>query len=105
MSRRIRSILPFLATGILSTSCSQLTVFNVDCPKSNQVVGQTTVALDITKKTVRSREAPVGDLVADAVLEADADAHPVAALQNAGGIRPETCGGATRTQIPAGTIT
>jgi len=106
MSRRMRPILLSLAAaGALSASCSRLEIFNENCPQSKQVIGQTTVALDVTKTTVRSREAPVGDLVADAVLEADADAHPVAALQNSGSIRPETCGGATRTEIPAGPIT
>lgn len=92
------------ALGICLAGCSKISAFNENCPTSRAVVGQTSVALDISKKTLRSREAAAGDLVADAVLAANASASPVAALQNAGGVRPEVCGGGNRDTIPAGPI-
>lgn len=94
-----------VAIGIASASCDQATVFNENCPTSRAVVGTSAVPLDVSKRTVRSEEAPIGDLIADALLDADVGAAPVAALENSGSIRPELCGGGTRDQIPAGNIT
>jgi 5'-nucleotidase len=49
------------------------------------VIGEITVPLDVRKVAVRTREAPIGNLVADAILEA----HPEAdlALLNGGNLR------------------
>lgn len=82
--------------------CDALETFNDPCSASTRIVGETTVELDVTKATLRSRQAPMGDLVADSVLAASATEGAVAAIQNAGSIRPELCRGGERTSIPAG---
>lgn len=86
-------------------SCDVVEKFNESCTASSSTVGTTAVDLDVRKRTLRSQEAPVGNLVADAILAAAADPQVVAAIQNAGGIRPERCAGGERDTIPAGTLT
>lgn len=86
-------------------SCAVVEKFNESCTASGSVVGSTSVELDVTKRTLRSVEAPAGNLVADAILAAAGDPLAVAAIQNSGGIRPERCAGGERDAIPAGPIT
>ncbi len=102
MRERASLLLPIL---LLLGSCDALETFNDPCAASDRIVGETAVALDVQKATVRSRQAPVGDLVADAVLAASVGEGAVAAIQNAGSIRPEICRGGERVEIPAGPIT
>lgn len=85
--------------------CSAFEAFNESCTASGEVVGSTAVDLDVRRNTVRSRQAAVGDLVADAMLEAAAGSGAVASLQNAGAIRAERCTGGERESIPAGPVT
>jgi 2',3'-cyclic-nucleotide 2'-phosphodiesterase (5'-nucleotidase family) len=69
------------------------------------VIAQSEVALDGTRTSVRSREANLGNLLADALLDAGTDGAaefgvtpPQVALQNGGGIRNDSV-------IPAGPVT
>lgn len=91
--------------ALFLSSCDTFETFNEPCTASRGVIGQTAVELDVQKVTLRSREAPAGDLVADAVLAASTPEGAIAAIQNAGGIRPELCRGGERLSIPAGPIT
>ncbi|MEW5853699.1 MAG: 5'-nucleotidase [Myxococcota bacterium] len=89
-----------------------LTAYNECNADPGERLGRTTVDLDVRKVTVRSGEAPIGNLVVDAMYEAaaanciagSADRPcPVAAVENAGGIRATTsCG--ERESIPVGPI-
>ena len=110
MPTRIPSIRPAhraLAASLLVALCPAswgcggwLVAFNECNPDKGQLLGRTTVELDVRRLTVRSGEAPVGNLVADALWEAGrvgcgsgGPACPVAAVENAGGIRSSTaCG-------------
>lgn len=104
---RLRSLLLLPALGFSSSGCSALETFNEACPDEASVIGETTVPLDVRKVTLRTEEAPLGNLMADALLGTARVADPAidGALQNAGGLRPELCGGGSRDVIPAGTIT
>lgn len=106
MTMRATSLLLFLLLipGALA-GCSGFEAFNENCTASAAVVGTTSLDLDVRRATVRSRQAAVGDLVADAMLEAAAGSGAVASLQNAGAIRAERCTGGERDLIPAGPIT
>lgn len=99
MRRAILAVMLF-ACG----SCDVVEKFNDNCTASASTVGTTSVALDVRKRTLRSQEAPVGNLVADAIFTAAADPQVVAAIQNSGGIRPERCAGGERDTIAAGTL-
>lgn len=80
MSRLLFLALPF---ALLAAGCSGAAGGN------DPVVGSTLVDLDLSKKTVRSGEAPVGNLVADAYLEAGRVLDPTVqiALVNGGSLR------------------
>jgi 2',3'-cyclic-nucleotide 2'-phosphodiesterase (5'-nucleotidase family) len=87
-----------------------VTAFNECNPDKGALLGRTTVELDVRRFTVRSGEAPVGNLVADALLETaqqgcqgGAYPCPVAAVENAGGIRNTTACG-DRDAIPLGSV-
>jgi 2',3'-cyclic-nucleotide 2'-phosphodiesterase (5'-nucleotidase family) len=76
----------------------------------NVVVGSTTVALDVSKPTMRTGESLLGDVVADAFLASAkaVDSTVVAAFANGGGVRcpdetafPECIG----YNLPAGNVT
>jgi len=81
-----------------------------DCEgEKGELVGFTVAELDLRKSVVRTREAVVGNLVADAFLHT-AKQHcggalpcPVAAITNGGGIRSQTACGERET-IPAGPL-
>ena len=101
--------------GILQSACE---VFNDSCPVTTpEVWGQINVDLDIRRDYVRRCEAPVGNFMADALLnfqydlqdpETQSDINVRVALFNAGAIRDEVrCGeaGETRERIPKGAVT
>jgi hypothetical protein len=102
--------------GLASGACE---VFNDSCPVTTpEIWGQINVDLDIRRDYVRRCEAPVGNFMADALLNFDYDLQdpdtggPInvrVALFNAGAIRDEVrCGGAepeTRERIPKGAVT
>lgn len=94
-----------LCAGV--AGCAAIEEFNEGCPSGQGVVGETAFALDVRKSTLRTTEARLGNLVADALLGTAAVADPtvVGAIQNAGGLRPELCEGGEREEIPAGPIT
>ncbi|MFH1811243.1 MAG: 5'-nucleotidase [Pseudomonadota bacterium] len=84
--------------------------FNTCEGDKGAVLGQTQVELDLRKSVVRTREAPVGNLVADAfhytanlVCQRNGVACPDAAFQNGGGIRSQTACG-ERELIPIGAL-
>ncbi|MFC4424980.1 bifunctional metallophosphatase/5'-nucleotidase [Deinococcus navajonensis] len=52
-----------------------------------QVVGQTTTGLNGNREIVRKRESTMGNVLADAALEATRNAGAVMAFQNGGGVR------------------
>ena len=52
-----------------------------------QVVGNTSTGLDGSREVVRKRESTMGNVLADASLEAARNAGAVMALQNGGGVR------------------
>jgi hypothetical protein len=106
-----------VVAGILQSACE---VFNDSCPVTTpEVWGQINVDLDIRRDYVRRCEAPVGNFMADALLNFEYDLQdpdPVTggdinvrvALFNAGAIRDEVrCGeaGETRERIPKGAVT
>lgn len=105
MNRRIPLLV--LASVAFAAACDGPVLFNESCPRGTQVTGETAVALDVRKATLRTREAPLGNLIADALLgtAAVADTSVVGAIQNSGGLRPELCDGGEREEIPAGPIT
>jgi hypothetical protein len=112
-----KNMLFFLLTvaGVMHTACE---VFNDSCPVTTpEVWGQINVDLDIRRDFVRRCEAPVGNFLADALLnfqyglqdpETQGDINVRVALFNAGAIRDEVrCGeaGETRERIPKGAVT
>lgn len=114
-----RTLLVVLAVGVLANAACE--VFNDSCPVTTpEVWGQINVDLDIRRDYVRRCEAPVGNFLADALLnfeynlqdpETDPpglDINVRVALFNAGAIRDEVrCGeaGETRERIPKGAVT
>ena len=94
-----------------------LVFFQLNCVQYNEClnasgerIGQAAIDFDIRRSVVRTQETPIGNVVADALFES-AERYcelgnspcPDFALQNAGGIRPETsCG--LRDEIPSGPI-
>jgi 2',3'-cyclic-nucleotide 2'-phosphodiesterase (5'-nucleotidase family) len=112
--KKTRLILLGMA-GVLLGACE---VFNDSCPVTTpEVWGQINVDLDIRRDFVRRCEAPVGNFLADALLNFEYDLQdpdtggPInvrVALFNAGAIRDEVrCGeaGETRERIPKGAVT
>jgi 2',3'-cyclic-nucleotide 2'-phosphodiesterase (5'-nucleotidase family) len=100
--------------GLVASACGGgwLSAFNECNPDRGDALGRTTVELDVRKVAVRSSEMPVGNLVVDAMFDAATAACvpgdssrpcPVAALENAGGIRNTTACG-ERDTIPIGTL-
>ena len=82
-----------------------------DCESAvGERIGQAAIDFDIRRSIVRTQETPIGNIVADAIFEAASRTCetgglpcPDFALQNAGGIRPETsCG--LRDEIPSGPV-
>jgi 2',3'-cyclic-nucleotide 2'-phosphodiesterase (5'-nucleotidase family) len=114
-----RTLLVVLAAGGLANAACE--VFNDSCPVTTpEVWGQVNLDLDIRRDYVRRCEAPVGNFLADALLnfqydlqdpETDPpglDINVRVALFNAGAIRDEVrCGeaGETRERIPKGAVT
>lgn len=107
MKLACRLALLTVAFGIAAPGCDDVVAYNESCPRSQRVAGESAVPLDVRKATLRSTEAPFGNLIADALLGAAVLADPtvVGAIQNAGAIRPELCEGGEREEIPAGPIT
>ena len=112
--------MPGMRAALLGSLCLVLTgcgggwlsAFNECNPDRGEALGRTTVELDVRKVAVRGAEMPVGNLVVDAMFEAATAACvagdstrpcPVAALENAGGIRNTTACGERQT-IPIGTL-
>lgn len=104
-----------LALLFLSGGCA---VYNNSCPVAEpEVWGRSNVELDIRRQFVRQCEAPVGNLVTDAMLDYDYDLRdeqgesiiPRVALINAGAIRDEVscsaAGSESRLSIPPGPVT
>jgi 2',3'-cyclic-nucleotide 2'-phosphodiesterase (5'-nucleotidase family) len=98
--------------GALSGCGGWLVAFNECNPDKGATLGRSTVELDVRKIAVRTAEAPVGNLVVDAMFQAATDACspgdpmrpcPVAVLENAGGIRNTTACG-ERESIPVGSL-
>ena len=115
MLRMIRLLVLLMAAGVWLGACE---VFNDSCPVTTpEVWGQINVDLDIRRDYVRRCEAPVGNFMADALLNFDydlqdpdtgGDINVRVALFNAGAIRDEVrCGeaGETRERIPKGAVT
>jgi hypothetical protein len=114
IGKRALTVLLVMA-GLASSACE---VFNDSCPVTTpEVWGQINVDLDIRRDYVRRCEAPVGDFMADALLNFEYDLKDPdtggainvrVALFNAGAIRDEVrCGeaGETRERIPRGAVT
>lgn len=109
----MRSPATWLLGAVLAQGCGGwLVAFNECNPDKGDVLGRTTVELDVRKVFVRTGEVPVGNLVVDAMFQTATDACvpgdasrpcPVAALENAGGIRNTTACG-ERDTIPVGTL-
>ncbi len=86
-------------------------VFNSCEEERGALLGHTLVELDVRKSVVRTREALIGNLVADALYDTAAGVWqrnglpgpPDAAVQNGGGIRSQTACG-ERELIPAGPL-
>jgi len=106
-------VLGCVAGLLLAGACA---VYNESCPITNpEVWGLISVDLDIRKAYVRQCEAPVGNFLADALLnypyglrDGDADVPVRVAVINGGAIRDKViCGeaGASRERIPRGPIT
>lgn len=113
--RRSTLLVLMAVAGVMHTACE---VFNDSCPVTTpEVWGQINVDLDIRRDFVRRCEAPVGNFLADALLnfqydlqdpETHGDINVRVALVNAGAIRDEVrCGeaGETRERIPKGAVT
>ncbi|HOX43138.1 MAG TPA: 5'-nucleotidase [Myxococcota bacterium] len=112
-SKTAKALLVAAGSLLLAAAC---TVYNESCPITNpEVWGLVSVDLDIRRAYVRQCEAPVGNFLADALLNYDygltdggAPVTVRVALINGGAIRDKvTCGeaGATRERIPRGPIT
>jgi 2',3'-cyclic-nucleotide 2'-phosphodiesterase (5'-nucleotidase family) len=111
-------LISLAVVGILHGACE---VFNDSCPVTTpEVWGQINVDLDIRRDYVRRCEAPVGNFLADSLLNFEYDLQDPetdppgldinvrVALFNAGAIRDEVrCGaaGETRERIPKGAVT
>lgn len=99
-----------IAVGLLSISQITCVQYNECLSSTGDRIGQAAIDFDIRRSVVRTQETPVGNVVADALFDAaqrycetGANPCPDFALQNAGGIRPETsCG--LRDEIPSGPI-
>lgn len=119
MNRSIRnSLYAITLVWVSSLACA---VYNDSCPVTDpEVWGQVNVDLDIRREFIRQCEAPVGNFIADAMLNydyglKDVDAQgvpreisPNVALVNAGAIREKVvCGSGDekRDSIPRGPVT
>lgn len=98
-----------LGPCLLQCGGGWLTAFNECDPDKGELLGRTTVEMDVRRVAVRSGEAAVGNLVVDAIFDAavadcgGGEGCPVAAVENSGGIRATTsCG--ERKSIPVGYI-
>lgn len=109
---RVRHVFWACALACTTGCGGWLVAFNECNPDKGNALGRTTVELDVRKVAVRTAEAPVGNLVVDAMFEAATDACapndpmrpcPVAVLENAGGIRNTTACGERET-IPVGSL-
>lgn len=105
MGKRVAALLGSIVTivAIAGPGCG-----DDDDPPEEVVVGHTDVDLELTEILTRNQEAPIGNLVADAFLEATSELGAQAAMINGGSLRcPEEfdevqCVGWS---IPAGEIT
>jgi 2',3'-cyclic-nucleotide 2'-phosphodiesterase (5'-nucleotidase family) len=111
----------FVVLALVSASGLACAVYNDSCPVTDpQVWGQINVELDIRREFIRQCEAPVGNFVADAMLNYDyglkdvdatgvpRDVSPSVALINAGAIRESVVcgqGNEKRESIPRGPVT
>jgi 2',3'-cyclic-nucleotide 2'-phosphodiesterase (5'-nucleotidase family) len=99
-----------LLLTLIAASAAGCVAFNECEAPQGDVLGRAGIELDLRERVVRTQEAPVGNVVADAFFEAATAACaegenpcPDLAMQNAGGLRQETACG-VREAIPIGAI-
>jgi 2',3'-cyclic-nucleotide 2'-phosphodiesterase (5'-nucleotidase family) len=109
-SLRVTTLLSVHALIAAMFWCSGCLRYNECESATGERIGQAAIDFDIRRSSVRTQETPIGNVVADAIFEtatrkcsAGDLPCPDFALQNAGGIRPETsCG--LRDEIPSGPV-